>query len=288
MVHRRAPSEGQGRCRVSSGKWRTFPRAPAVRLSGDAQIRVRAAQRLRGRLVDLFVSKTIAQECNLPRELWLSPGKSHRSSDRARRETRGPRAREELVLVAARWRADARQVVRRRCAECVQERCRHGTPKEFARERGDRAEVRRQVLVLLSDGLDNASHVSADEMADLARRVGASIYVVALTDPILQAHGTLREREPQRATYAIRALAQEAGGRIFFPTSTTELPAVYGAIARELASQYDLGYVPARPGGDGRFRRIGVRVLPPASGVARTRSGYQPPRDQPGSTSNQN
>ena len=162
------------------------------------------------------------------------------------------------------------------------------TLKEFARERGDRAEVRRQVLVLLSDGLDNASHVSADEMADLARRVGASIYVVALTDPILQAHGTLRQREPQRATYAIRALAQEAGGRIFFPTSTTELPAVYGAIARELASQYDLGYVPARPGGDGRFRRIGVRVLPPASGVARTRSGYQPPRDQPGSTSNQN
>src|SRR6185295_4200214 len=111
------------------------------------------------------------------------------------------------------------------------------TLEEFARERRDRAEVRRQVLVLLSDGLDNASHMSADEMADLARRVGASIYVVALRDPILQAHGPLRELEQQRATYAIRALAQDAGGRIFLPAATTELPAVYGAIARELASQ---------------------------------------------------
>jgi len=162
------------------------------------------------------------------------------------------------------------------------------TLKEFARERRDRTEVRRQVLVLLSDGLDNASHVSADEMADLARRVGASIYVVALKDPTLQAQGALPEFEQQRATYAIRALAQDAGGRIFFPTATSELPAVYGAIARELANQYDLGYVPARPGGDGAFRRIGVRVLPPASGIARTRSGYQPPRDQTPRTSNQN
>ena len=162
------------------------------------------------------------------------------------------------------------------------------TLKEFARERRDHAEIRRQVLVLLSDGLDNASHISADEMADLARRVGASIYVVALRDQTLQAHGTPRELEEQRATYAIRALAQDAGGRIFFPTAATELPAVYGAIARELASQYDLGYVPARPGGDGAFRRIGVRVLPPASGIARTRSGYQRPRDRTASTSKQN
>lgn len=148
------------------------------------------------------------------------------------------------------------------------------TLKEFARERREHTEVRRQVLVLLSDGLDNASHVSADEMADLARRAGVNIYVVALRDPTVRARSIPEDLEQRRATYAMRALAQEAGGRIFFPTAATELPAVYGAIARELASQYDLGYVPAKPGGDGAFRRIGVRVLPPASGVARTRSGY--------------
>jgi hypothetical protein len=100
------------------------------------------------------------------------------------------------------------------------------------------------------------------------------VYLKFLYSPTLLARGTPQNLEPKRAMYTMRALAQDAGGRIFFPTAATELPAVYGAIAQELASQYDLGYVPAKPGGDGAFRRIAVRVLPPASGVARTRSGY--------------
>ncbi len=158
--------------------------------------------------------------------------------------------------------------------------------KEFARERRDHAEVRRQVLVLLSDGLDNASHVSADEIADAARRADMSIYVVALTDPAPRAHSTPWNVEQERATYTMRALAQDSGGRIFFPTAPTELAAVYGAIARELACQYDLGYVPARPG-DGTFRRIAVRLLAPASGTARTRSGYHAARSTARSTVDQ-
>jgi VWFA-related protein len=72
----------------------------------------------------------------------------------------------------------------------------------------------------------------------------------------------------------MRTLAQDAGGRIFFPTMAAELPAIYRSIAQELASQYDLGYVPAKSGSDGKFRRVAVRVLPPTSAAARTRSGY--------------
>jgi Ca-activated chloride channel homolog len=158
--------------------------------------------------------------------------------------------------------------------------------KEFARERREHAEARRQVLVLLSDGLDNASHVSADEMADAARRAGVGIYIVALTSPAAQALGSAWNVAQDRATYTMRALAQDSGGRIFFPTAPTELAAVYGAIAREFASQYDLGYVPARPG-DGTFRRIAVRVLPPANGIARTRSGYHAVRSAARSTVDQ-
>ena len=65
-----------------------------------------------------------------------------------------------------------------------------------------------------------------------------------------------RPLEAERSAYTMRALAQDAGGRIFLPTTATELPAIYGAIARELASQYDLGYISAKPGGDGAFRRV--------------------------------
>jgi Ca-activated chloride channel family protein len=144
--------------------------------------------------------------------------------------------------------------------------------KEFARERRQRSEVRRQVLVLLSDGLDNASHVSADDVEDQARRAGVSIYVIALKGTSLS--GAPRDLEARRAGYAMRAIALDSGGWIFYPTNAAELPDIYGAIARELASQYELGYVPTKPGGDGAFRRITVRVLPPRSAVARTRSGY--------------
>ena len=72
----------------------------------------------------------------------------------------------------------------------------------------------------------------------------------------------------------MQALASESGGRMFRPTSARELPQTYQAIANELASQYDLGYMPAGPVGQGSFRRVAVRVPPAVRAVARTRSGY--------------
>jgi Ca-activated chloride channel homolog len=120
--------------------------------------------------------------------------------------------------------------------------------REFERERRARSEVRRQVLVLLSDGQDNASHVSADDMAELAKRVGVNIYVIALCNPSGLPRDNLRYLEEQRATYAMRALAQNAGGLIFLPGAATELPAIYRAIAQEIGSQYDLAYTPAKGG----------------------------------------
>ena len=149
---------------------------------------------------------------------------------------------------------------------------------EFVRERRQHSEVRRQVLVLLSDGLDNASHVSPGDLEDLAKRAGVSVYVIALKGLDLPIPGAPEHLEAKEAAYAMRAIARDAGGRIFYPTNATELPAVYRAIAQELASQYDLGYVPTRPGGDGAFRRITVRVLRPTSTIARTRSGYHAAR----------
>jgi len=146
--------------------------------------------------------------------------------------------------------------------------------KEFARVQRQDSDVRRQVLVLLSDGEDNASHVSADEVTDLAKRVGVNIYVITIKRPTNVPTTAWRNPESQRAEFTMRTLAQDAGGRIFFPTMAGELPAIYRAIAQELVSQYDLGYVPAKSGGDGKFRRVAVRVLPPTSAVARTRSGY--------------
>jgi Ca-activated chloride channel family protein len=146
--------------------------------------------------------------------------------------------------------------------------------KEFARERAGAAEIRRQALVLLSDGIDTSSRLAFDDVMDLVRRAGVSVYVIALRDEIAFVPRADLDGSVLRAEYALSAVARESGGRVFFPKSARELPAVYTAIARELSSQYELGYTPARSAGDGTFRRVMVRVSPATNALARTRSGY--------------
>lgn len=146
---------------------------------------------------------------------------------------------------------------------------------EFQRARRRQPAIRRQVMVLFSDGLDNASHVTTDAMRDLARRVDVTIYTVALGQKARVAVASEKQKQSLwEAAYTMRALATEAGGRGFSPATAGELPAIYDSIRRELASQYQVGYVPSRPFGDSRFRQVSVRVLPPTSAVARTRLGY--------------
>jgi Ca-activated chloride channel family protein len=154
--------------------------------------------------------------------------------------------------------------------------------KEFERQRRSNQEVRRQVLVLLSDGLDTQSRLAFEDVMDVARRVGVNIYVIALEGPSALLPRADRKSEQLRAEYNMGAIARESGGRTFFPTTARELPGIYTAIAQELASQYELGYIPVRPGGDGAFRRVMVRIAPAANALARTRSGYYAQRSPGG------
>jgi Ca-activated chloride channel family protein len=144
--------------------------------------------------------------------------------------------------------------------------------KELDRARRESPEIRRQALVLLSDGIDTTSRLLFDDVIDLARRVGVSIYAIALRGSAIPLRRAEQDESVLRAEYAMRTFAREAGGRAFFPRSAQELPAIYDAIALELANQYELGYVPLKPGGDGAFRRLAVRLA--ATGLPRTRSGY--------------
>ena len=61
---------------------------------------------------------------------------------------------------------------------------------------------------------------------------------------------------------------------MFFPKFAREVPAIYTAIAQELASQYELGYTPAQPARDGTFRQVAVRLPESTKAFARTRTGY--------------
>jgi Ca-activated chloride channel family protein len=134
-------------------------------------------------------------------------------------------------------------------------------------------DVRRQALILFTDGEDTSSLVSFDEVLDVAKRSETAIYTIALRGADLQAKG-FREAE-----FVLRTLARETGGRAFFPMKIDDLAAVYAQIADELASQYTIGYTSLNPKRDGAWRRLAVRVSRP-SNTARTKNGYYAPRSR--------
>jgi Ca-activated chloride channel family protein len=131
-------------------------------------------------------------------------------------------------------------------------------------------DVRRQALIVFSDGEDTSSLVSFDEVLDLAKRSETSIYTIALRGSDVQAKG-FREAE-----FVMRTLAQETGGRSFFPAKIDDLNGVYTQIADELASQYTLGYTSANPRRDGAWRRVVIQVSRP-NVTPRTKKGYYAP-----------
>jgi Ca-activated chloride channel family protein len=131
-------------------------------------------------------------------------------------------------------------------------------------------DIRRQALVVFSDGEDTSSLIAFDEVLDLAKRSETSIYAIALRGPDVQTKG-FREAE-----FVMKTLALETGGRSFFPARIEDLDGVYTQIADELASQYTVGYASKNPRRDGAWRRIDVRVTRP-NATARTKRGYYAP-----------
>ena len=134
-------------------------------------------------------------------------------------------------------------------------------------------DVRRQALIVFTDGEDTSSLLSFDEVLDLAKRSETAVYTIALRGADLQAKG-FREAE-----FVLRTLARETGGRAFFPMKIDDLTDVYAQIADELASQYTIGYTSLNSKRDGAWRRLVVQVSRP-SNSARTKNGYYAPKSR--------
>ena len=155
------------------------------------------------------------------------------------------------------------------------------TLKEMTKARRSNDDVRRQALVVLSDGDDTASLISFDDVMAVAKEAGISIYTITLKSKWATRHSaSSTSKQFSQSDFAMKSLAQETGARSFFPTEITELAGVYGLIAKELASQYALGYMSKNPKRDGAFRRLIVRVTDPPGAQTRTRSGYLSARAQ--------
>ena len=132
------------------------------------------------------------------------------------------------------------------------------------------SEIRRQAIVLLSDGDDTSSLIEFEEVLDLAKRSETVIYAIGLRQ------GEIGRREFKEAEFVLKQLANETGGRAYFPTDARELAKMYQGIWDELSSQYSIAYSSGNPKRDGAWRRIQVRLLRP-SVTARTKQGYYGP-----------
>ena len=109
----------------------------------------------------------------------------------------------------------------------------------------------------------------------MVRSSDITIYPVAF----LGAHNPT-SGEALRARSFLHSLAELSGGRVFQPTASRELAAIYQSILDELGTQYVLGYVSDNPKRDGKFRKIAMEVKRPGLKL-RHRPGYDAPRDEP-------
>ena len=144
--------------------------------------------------------------------------------------------------------------------------------KELAKVKASSADdVRRQAIVVLSDGEDTTSLVSFEEVMELAKRSETAIYTIGLQPREPSALKGFREAE-----FVLRQFAQETGGRSFFVQKAEELTGAYGQIADELSSQYTMGYAPRNAKRDGAWRRLLVQVAR-SNVTVRTKRGYYAP-----------
>jgi Ca-activated chloride channel homolog len=133
----------------------------------------------------------------------------------------------------------------------------------------EKATHQKHVIIVLSDGEDNASRHTREEMYDRAARSDAIIYAVATSDPRTGGSG-----QPG----VLRKLARIGGGFAYFPRSREQVVTVLMEMAESIRRGYSIGYTPTNTIRDGQFRRIKVMVR--ANGrslTARYRDGYTAP-----------
>jgi Ca-activated chloride channel homolog len=125
----------------------------------------------------------------------------------------------------------------------------------------------KKVLVVITDGNDNASNVSLERVVQRANQSDTLVYAIGLfTDE--------EKHEATKARRALKELTNETGGLAFYPKDVNEVQSLALEIAHDIRSQYTLAYTPAIQQLDGSYRQIKVTVDAPGRPTVRTRSGY--------------
>jgi len=135
---------------------------------------------------------------------------------------------------------------------------------------------RRKALVIISDGLEKNSSVKEKEVMEALKEDEVQVYLVGFIDEE-DPGGMFRAAPGKKARELLSRLAEDSGGRAFFPKDLSEMPAITEQIAKDLRTQYVVSYYPSNEKRDGTFRTVKVEVAPKDNKtklIARTRQGY--------------
>jgi len=131
----------------------------------------------------------------------------------------------------------------------------------------EKAHKDKKVLVVVTDGNDNASLVSLENLVKASQQSEVLIYAIGLLTEE-------ERREARRAKRALDALAEATGGQSYYPKDTSEVDRIAHQVARDVRNQYTVIYSPTNQSLDGSYRTIKVVANAPGKPTVRTRSGY--------------
>src|SRR5438445_4794138 len=146
---------------------------------------------------------------------------------------------------------------------------------------GDQPDVVRRVMVLISDGEDNLSNHTRTEAIEMAQRTSVVIYTISTS---IQWISLTQNNEPAKSgdrkyhltdgDKILQELAEETGGRSFYPYHVDDLDQSFQDIGDELRNQYSIAYLPNNYVLDGRYHKIRIEVPEHKGYQVRARRGY--------------
>jgi len=141
-------------------------------------------------------------------------------------------------------------------------------------------DVKLRSLILVSDGDDRGSSYREQQLFELLRESNVQIYAVGFVNDLSKESDPNGMSRQEKAKGFLTRLAQETGGKVYFPDSIEELPQIASDISGELRTQYLISYSPTNENRDGTFRKIKVVVAEGANKekrIAITRTGRNSP-----------
>ncbi len=158
----------------------------------------------------------------------------------------------------------------------------------------------RKAIVLIASGIDTFSKLTFDKTRKALQNDSVPIYAIGLMQTIREladargGMGAIARLDFLQADNQMRTFSKETGGMSFFPRFYGEFPSIFQAISQSLRNQYSLGYQPTNSAKDGKFRKIKVDLINPATNEALrvtdekgkpikyqivAKSGYNAPRE---------